>query len=703
MRLFLDHIRERLCTVVRALYAGNDSTASSKDGLDRILDSFAVSVAKPGFGDASSNIAFLLARALKKSPGEIARAVSERYNETLKEDGLVLRTAAHKSGYVNFDAHWGRLSKLILADSLLDSFGGSDVGGGSTITIEHTSVNPNKALHIGHIRNIIIGDTISKILVKSGYRVNVLNYVDDSGLQVADVIVGFRHLGFAPEPPAGKSFAQYCGDDVYVKTTTQYESDPKLESMRRDVLASIEAGSNETADFAAAITRRVLADQLQTCWRLSVYYDCLNFESHILRSGLWQSAFEKLKQMGLVELDCSGGKNDGCWVIRDAHAAPARDGKDKSYVSTTPTTTTTTQISDNTDEKDAANRDKVIVRSNGTATYIAKDIPYAAWKLGLVDDPFEYVRYEHMQPGGEKTLWQTELLPLEQSNDTGNADDDDDDNDAQMPDSERTKRLEFAGGRVITVIDSRQSGLQRIIVDLMRRFKSDESAYVHLAYESVTLSPATAGALGLETGGRQAQMSGRRGLYVDADSVYEMLRKKAESETKNRHPDMPADEIGRISHAIAVGAIRYEMIKQDLDKIITFDLERSTSLDGDTASYIQYAGARASRIIEKAGSPPPADQISFDLFSSRQELDLIRLIGTFEMAVSDAARNLSPKVVARHCHEMAVGFNAFYEHCRVLGLDDPALADARLYLVWSFRDALAGALDLVGIEAPKVM
>ena len=687
----LEEIRQRLQHgVIQDACAALDGAG---DGGRHARDlTFDVSLSRPGFGDASSNVAFLLAGRLKMSPPDIARAISAKYNERNPPGGLVVRSVPHPSGHVNFEADWAQLSEIILSGARLDTFGDSEIGGGASVTVEHTSVNPNKALHIGHVRNIIIGDTVSRILRKSGHAVKVLNYVDDSGLQVADVVVGFRHLGFSMDPPPGKTFAQYCGDEVYVKTTQRYESDPSLEGLRRDTLKEIEGGSTEAAKLADMITRRVLADQLQTCWRLSVYYDCLNFESHIIRSGMWDAVFAKLKGMNLVDLDCSGGKNDGCWVIRDAHGAGAGRNEDGSSNgndgdSDDDDNDNNDNDNNNNDRGNAnapkkespseENRDKVIVRSNGTATYIAKDIPYAAWKLGLVDDPFGYARYGVEQPGGA-TLWQTTL---------GRSD----------------HMLNFAGERVITVVDSRQSGLQRIVSDLMGRFKSSESAYVHLAYESVTLSSDTARALGMETDKRQAHMSGRHGLYVDADSVYEELRKKAAVETRKRHPDMGDSDVERISRDISVGTIRYEMIRQDLDKIITFDMERSLSLEGDTASYIQYAGARASRILEKAGREPP-DTVDFGLLGGEDaDVALIRAIGSFETAVEDAARNLSPKVVARYCHDLAVSFNAFYERSRVLGLDDPGLEDARLYLVRSFRSAVTRALGLVGISAPDVM
>ena len=602
--------------------------------------SFSVEVAKPGFGDVSSNIAFLLAKKLQKSPKDITQMLSEKYSQCTSI--LVLKTEAHPSGYLNFFADWTKLSKLILSESYLDTFGDVDIGNNSNIIVEHTSVNPNKALHIGHIRNIVVGDTVSRILSKANYKVNVLNYIDDSGLQVADIIVGFKHFGFDEEPPNGKKFDHYCGDDVYVKTTQKYELDSSLEEIRKNTLKELEDGNSETAAFGDLITRKVLAGQLQTCWNLNVSYDCLNFESQIIRSGLWSKIFEKLKEMGLIEFE-NEGKNAQCWVIRG-------DGKEE---------------------------DKVIVRSNGTATYIAKDIPYAAWKLGLLDDPFYYQKYDATQPNS-KTLWQTSL------------------------NDENTTAQNFTAQKVVTVIDSRQERLQKIITVLMEKFNSIPDSYIHLGYESVTLSSDTAKTLGLETDGKQAQMSGRKGLYVSADSVCEFLKQKIIEETKKRHPEMTDSEIEQIAQSVSIGTLRYEMIKQDLDKIITFDLAKSLSLEGDTAPYIQYAYARASRILEKSGITPTTD-VDFSLLQEKSELDLVKTIGLFNLQVRDAANNFAPKVIARYCHDLAVAFNSFYEHVKVLDSDNDALKSSRVCLVNSFNLTLEKALDLLGIDSPTRM
>jgi arginyl-tRNA synthetase len=609
------------------------------DELELPQVSFVVEPTKLNFGDVTCNVSFLLAKHLKKKPYEVAKIISEKYQPYLGK--LIKKVDAHQSGYINFFANYSQLNAIILKASVKDDYGFLDLGKKSRIVVEHTSVNPNKALHIGHVRNIIIGDTVARILRQANFDVKVLNYIDDSGLQVADIIVGFKYGGFSENPPPGQKFDQYCGDVVYVKTTEKYSSNPDLEETRKKVLQSLEDEKSDIAKFAEKITKKVLSDQLKTCWKLSTSYDCLNFESQIIRSGLWKQVFEKMKEMKLTHLE-KEGKNANCWVIKG--------------------------------EKNE--EDKVLVRSNGTATYIAKDIPYAAWKLGLLPDPFYYTHYATQENG--KILWQTTL------------------------DKSTESKQDFTADKVLTIIDSRQSRLQKIITNLMSKFKSDEKAYVHLGYESVTLSSTTAKTLGIDTQGKTTQMSGRKGLYVNADSIIDLLEKKTFEETKKRNPELDEKILQQIAHDVAVGTIRYEMIKQDLDKIITFDLSKSMSLEGDTAPYIQYTHARASRILEKAGFVPNFG-VSFELLDNEFEIALIKQIGKFDLQIADAANNFSPKVIAKYCYTLAVTFNAFYEHVKVLDDKNKSLINERLCLVSSFKSTIHNALGLLGILSPNMM
>jgi len=598
---------------------------------------FVVELAKPGFGDFTCNVAFLLAKQAGKKPYDIAQIVAEDYKKYL--GNYLAKTEAHKSGYLNFHSNQ-KLNNLIIKASLDENFGFIDIGKKKSVIVEHTSVNPNKALHIGHIRNLVIGDIVVRILKKTNHDVKILNYVDDSGLQVADIIVGFKYGGFSEAPPNEKKFDHYCGDEVYVKTTEKYESDKQFAEYRHKVLQALEDPNSELAKFANIITRKVLAEQLKTCWKMGVYYDCLNFESQIIHSKLWDKIFEMLKKMSLVRFE-KEGKNTNCWVIE-------AQGEE----------------------------DKVLVRSNGVATYIAKDIPYAAWKLGIIDDPFYYKKYS-TQPNGTM-LWET---TLEKNN---------------------NQKLKFSGQKVITVIDSRQTRLQKIITSLITKLKPEKDAYSHLSYESVTLSADTVKAIGHEIEGKQAQMSGRKGIYINADDVIESLEKRIFEEAKKRNTDLANDTLSKIAADVAVGTLRYEMIKQDLDKIITFDLKKSLSLEGDTCSYLQYSYARASRILEKAGSEPKFDS-SFELLSTDYETNLLKMIAKFDICINDAANNLSPKVVARFCYDLAVSFNSFYEHVPVLDNDNKEIVNQRLCLVYCFKSTLERALDLLGIATPRRM
>ena len=347
----------------------------------------------------------------------------------------------------------------------------------------------------------------------------------------------------------------------------------------------------------------------------------------------------------------------------------------------------------------------MIVRSDGTATYVAKDIPYAAWKLGLVGDPFAYEEYTTSdgarQPG--RRLVRTVLRKDGQGGSADNG-----------SSSGGTGTSPFSGSTSIAVIDSRQSRLQQIVAGVVGGMCPAEGAgsgrdpgegggHMHLSYESVTLSASTAASLGLDTGGKAAQMSGRRGLYVSAESILSMLRERASAETLKRNSGLDAGEVGRIADAVAVATVRYEMVRQDLDKVIAFDAAKSLSLEGDTASYIQYAHARAARVLEKAGTAPDLDAADFGRLAGEREMALVRTIGMLDVRVAEASANLSPKVIARYCRDLAVAFNAFYEHVRVIDASDAALTNSRLCLVASFTSALKKALGLIGIDAPPRM
>ena len=633
-RLLIDEIRELLSTSLSNLgYNQQDFNISESP--------------RKEFGDLSCNVAFLLSKKLKKKPFDIANEIiKEELNPYIerkkanKSVSFILSVESHPSGYINFKANIVNLASHTLKAVLENSnYGFMNIGHYQKITIEHTSINPNKALHVGHMRNVIIGDILYRILKATNYEARVLNYIDDSGLQVADIVVGFK-FGGLPLYANDKSikFDQYCGDEVYVKINEMYKDDHNLQEKRRLVLKEIEQGTSEIAQFALEISVRVLKDQLKTCWRMKAHYDLLNFESHIVISGLWSKSFEMLKQNCIATLQTQG-KNKDCWVIPQ----------------------------DNEEEK-------VIVRSDGTVTYIAKDIPYAAWKLGLVEDPFFYYRFADQWDGS--ILWATTLDPK-----VGNG---------EHPCFNSSEK-------VITVIDSRQARLQRIITKVLSLLQGNNDKYYHLAYEAMTLSSETAKSLGLNIGDRQfMHISGRKGIYVNADYVLNKLQITAYREVKKRNPDLSDDDANTIAEEIGISAIRYNLTKQDLDKIITFDIVDSLSLEGNTGPYLQYTYARSQRILEKYGKKIKSGDF---LLIQEYEANLIKIIAKMDLVIEEAVKTLDPKLPAKYAYDLATAFNLFYEKVPVLREKNKEIMLSRLVLVKCFGITLKNIFSVLGISA----
>jgi arginyl-tRNA synthetase len=444
-----------------------------------------------------------------------------------------------------------------------------------------------------------------------------------------------------------KKFDHYCGDEVYVKVNEMYEQNADLAEKRRYVLKEIEKPDSEIAKFARELTSKVLNEQLKTCRRLKVRYDCLNFESQIMESKLWEKVLAAMKEKEIVKIENDpASKYVGCLVIK-----AGLEGEEK-----------------------------VLLRNDGTATYIAKDIPYAAWKIGLVEDPFSY--YKYTMQFDNTTLLATKLDSTEGPNPRFHAAD-----------------------LAITVIDTRQSRLQKIISKVLDMLGASPEHYIHLSYEVVALSSDTARTLGIEIGERQfAHMSGRKGIYVNADDVLDALHKTAYEAAKLRNPEADDEWLDRVAESIAIAAIRYSMIKQDLDKTITFDIDESLNLEGDTGPYLQYAHARACRIIEKSVDPlTTIDHNLASMLKTEYEIALIREISKFEMYLEEAAMNLSPKAIARYVYSLATRFNAFYEKVPVLQEKNIEVSKARLILVNTFITAIKAALTMLGIDALEKM
>ena len=597
---------------------------------------------KEDFGDLSCNVAFLLTKELQKSPYQIASLLVEQYplyyNQNKQEFGYYISSvAAHESGYINFKANFDLIGNEILSDILENNLSFLDLGKHKKVIVEHTSVNPNKSLHVGHLRNVVIGDTLYRILKKTNHDVTVLNYVDDSGVQVADLLVGFLYLKF-PIQPADKNikFDKYCGNEIYVKVNELYEKDPTLIEKRKSLLKKLELGDPEINSFASKITLKVLTDQLTTCWRIKARYDLLNFESHIIRSDLWKKTFEKLQHEKIIAKETEGN-NIGCWTF------------------------------DSSDEGT-----KIIVRSDNTATYIAKDIPYALLKVGTIEDIFNYRIFA--KQWDDTNLWSTT------TDNSGNV----------------TRPIFFPAEYSITVIDSRQTRLQNIIKEILNKLTQKANEYRHFSYGPVLLSSRTAKSLGI--GGaseKSVQMSGRKGIYIDADFVLDTCYSKAKEETMKRNPEITGEDLEKTSEEIAISAIRYSLIKNDLEKEIKFDMIDSLSLEGNSGPYLQYAYARCCRLIEKSNAKSFYGDMNY--LSSGIENRIIKHLSKFTIIIEDTINAMEPKLIAHYAYELATLFNIFYEKLPILKEIDTNISAARISLVEAVRLVLKVNLCLVGI------
>ncbi len=582
------------------------------------------------FGDLSSNLPLILSKVAGKKPYEVARDIASR----LKVDERISEVEAHPSGYLNFRIDYGKFSKEVIERAIEGVR--PEWGKGRRVLIEHTSLNPAHQLHVGHLRNVILGDTIYRVLKFLGYEAYVHNYIDDLGLQVGDVMLGIRKLGFDPEGK-GLKFDHYIGK-IYAEINRMYEEDEDLLEERRKLLEELESLSG-VFEFSKLVVDRVVKEQLKTCWRVGARYDCLNYESHILASRMWDDVFEELKRRGIAILSREG-RLKGCWYVRV--------------------------------EGEKEGEEKVLVRSDGTTTYIAKDIPYAAWKLGLVEDRFRYVKAME-QPDGS-ILWSTTL-----------------------EDGEERHPKFGACDVAINVIDVRQGRLQRMVRYVLERLSGEElkDRYIHLGYEVVSISRDTANEMGIKTDRKVVHMSGRKGVFVSADDLLDSLFTKALAETKKRNPRADEGWARFVAEKVAVAAIRYGMLKQDLDKMLVFDMRKALELEGETGPYLQYTYARASSILRKAGDWSLPESFSFE---DESEFKLIKEISKLDFVLDKVHRTLSPVHMAKYGYGLCVSFNSFYERLPVLREPEEEKRLSRLSLVKAFEGTLKTCLELMGIE-----
>ncbi|HLX86687.1 MAG TPA: arginine--tRNA ligase [Terriglobales bacterium] len=640
------------------------------------------------FGEYALPLAFELARKLRKAPRKIAE-------EIVAGIGAIPGFAKFEvagAGYINVRVNRAALA----AEVAVDRRPPDDIPAGKVL-VEHSSINPNKAAHIGHLRNAILGDTFVRLLRFAGREVDVQNYIDNTGVQVADVVVGFMHIEKKSRAEiealaAGPRFDYVCWD-VYARVSHWYDEDKVHLQTRAATLHAIEEGNNETAAIADLISVAVLRRHLETMERLDIEYDFLPRESEILHLHFWDAAFTKLKDAGVLTFEDSG-KNKGCWVMRRAGTAAK------------PSTAEGTESTEE-EEKLSEEDQKVIVRSNGTVGYVGKDIAYHMWKFGLLGRDFGYRKF--FRYPNDHECWISTTHGEKDHPHFGDV------------------------AEIYNVIDARQSEAQNTVIEALRALGHGEAAdrYTHFSYEMVALTPRCAAELGYTLSEEDKarswiEVSGRKGFGVKADDLLDALIAAARGEVDGRHPELREEERAGIATQVAIGALRYFMLKFTKPSVIAFDFKDALSFEGDTGPYAQYAVVRASNIFRKGGFDPAvfcadadggagsasgsAARISAEAFaayltgeSSDDIWELWLAAAKTSYIVAQCIATTEPAYLAKHAFQLAQLFNAFYHRFPILSETDEGRKKFLLTTAAVVRRELIRALATMGISVPPVM
>jgi arginyl-tRNA synthetase len=632
-------------------------------------------------GEAASPVCFELAKRLKRPPRQIAQEIQNALPPVPGIAKVEVAGAGYLNAYFDRGAFWEAAQNEVRQTNLPQAASRTS----DKIIVEHTSINPNKAAHIGHVRNAVLGDTMARTLRYARHNVQVQNYIDNTGVQVADVVIGLLHME-RRTPVSVKMLAldphfdYYCWD-VYAKATQFFAEDKeRAAKLRGDTLKAIEEGKGEEAEVGQVVADAIVTCHLQTMARLGISYELLARESEILHLHFWDLAFAKLKEAGAIQY-AQHGKMAGCWVM------PWKDEEISGINTQSAESTEGTEEEENT-------QDKIIVRSNGTVTYVGKDIAYQLWKFGLLGKDFHYAKWPKAPEGEE--VWATT---------SG-------ENDPKAP------PFGAPAKKVYNVIDARQAYLQDVVAQGLRGLGHAEAAEnsIHLSYEIVALTPRCAAEMGYELSPDDAkkpyvEVSGRKGFGVKADDLIDRLEAAALVEVQQRHAEMSAEEQNRTAHAIAVGALRFFLLKFTRNAIIAFDFKDALSFEGETGPYCQYAVVRI-RGIRRKGGEASATHVAVTPETAQKLLagtegnglwEVLLAAGSLDYAVDAAIVAQEPAFAAKYAFQLAQAFNNFYHKHHILSEADEQKRAFLLGLTELVETQLVRALSLLGIDAPEKM
>lgn len=593
-------------------------------------------VPKSEHGDLSSSITFLLARHAKSSPMKIAEQLLPFLKK--KTGSGLFKDIKNLNGYLNLwldEAHYSELILKSIKDQGTE-YGNSKVGKKKRVIVEYPSVNPNKPWHVGHLRNPLLGDSISNILMSCSYDVERNDYIDDLGFQMAEILWGLSYMSADTE----EKYDKYLGE-LYVKVNEKIKAE-NAEPEINEMLKKMEQTESEEARFAREISEKSVKAQYQTAFSYGIYHDVMIWESDIVRNKLLEKAMKLLEQKKVSRVP-DEGKYKGCVVVDVA-------GKEN--------------------ESDEEEGVKVFIRSNGVATYIAKDFAYHLWKFGILRADFKYKEFV-VQPNGK---------PLYSSAKSG-------------------KSMDFGSADMaVNIIGSKQKYPQAILKEVLKAlgYNEESEKMIHLAYGEVDI--------------KEGSLSGRSGAWLGSEKNYtaddllrEMSQKTLDVMKKAEKVIETADE-NKTATKIALSAIKFEYLRIDPEKKVVFEWEKALDLNSNSGPYCLYMYARASRILEKAGLDAKKLKLKKDDYKKIEhsyDFELIKLIGSAQEIVEKACKELRPNVVAEYLIDISLAFGKFYEQMPVLKAEDSK--EVRLAIVTATRQVIFNMLALLGIEALESM
>jgi arginyl-tRNA synthetase len=584
----------------------------------------------------SSSIAFKLAKMVGRSPIEIAKKLAAGMKGT-----SLMPLFKDVNGYVNAFFDEKKYSGLVLRKVLEEKkdYGKSEIGGGRRVIVEFPSVNPAHPWHVGHVRNALLGDAISNLQEFCSYEVEREDYIDDLGLQVATALWGWFNISNKPD----KKFDQWLGE-LYVKANKEMEKEEVKKEVEA-ILKKLEDAETKESKAGREMAEKCVMAQQETAFSYGIYHDVMIWESDIVRAKLLNKALALAADKNILEKPEEGKYKDATVVKLEKITKYAKELEGS--------------------REDA----KVIIRSNGAATYIAKDFAFHTWKFGLIDAKFNFREFIEKQPNG-KPIFTT--APMGSQMNFGNV------------------------KKAINIIDSGQAYEQLIMKVMFSLIDHEEISnnLVHLSYGKVSIE-------GEKISGREGNWLGEERNYT-ADDLLRETKERALGIASKSEKITNKEEIDSIANAIALSAIKFEYLRMAPERAMVFSWKSALDFEGNSGLYVMYTYARSKKILKRVGYIEAIPDVSdFEKMTRGYDFELVKMIGDAQEIIEKACEEARPNVITDYLLEISSLFSKFYETMPVIKGEDAK--NVRLALVCALGHVIENMLLLLGITTVNEM